>query len=162
MAKTKQRTYDASDYKELMDNTGGWAKDWDDVIWYLQTVAVYDADFAKDEVPGMTEDVKRLKEERFPFTTDYRKVWHKLTGEDTTGMPEPEGIKAPPVGARELAERYLKGLKFPAKKDDAIAAAKRNDAPKRVTDVLEKIEDKEYKTLGSLLEAVGDVTWDHD
>ena len=47
MAKGKEHPYDASDLKELMDNTGGWAKSWNDVLRYLRGPAGRDADFAK-------------------------------------------------------------------------------------------------------------------
>ncbi len=161
-ARAKKRSYDASDVKELMDNTGGWARNWDDVLKYLHGPAVYDADFAKDEVPGMIEDVEQLKKENVPFTTDYREIWHALTGERTEGLPPPEGIKTPPTNPIELEGKYLKGLKFPAHKAQVLDTAKANHAPGRVMEVLLKLKDRPYKDMGSLLEAVGDLTWDHD
>ena len=161
MARAK-RTYDASDYKELMDNTGGWAKNWGDVLWYLEHVAVYDADFAKNEVPGMIDDVKQLQQDNFPYTTDYRTIWHKLTGADTGELPPPEGVKSHGINPREIAGRWLKGLDFPASKDQVMRRAKDNHAPKHVVQVLSEIDDQTYKNMGLLLEKVGDKTWDHD
>lgn len=163
-AKTKgaKRTYDASDFKELMDNTGGWARDWNDVLRYLRGPAVYDADFAKNEVPGMIEDVEELQRKGVSFTTDYREVWKALTGEDVSHLPPPEGITTPPTNPIELEDQYLQGLKFPARKNDVLEAARRNKAPQRVMDVLQRLKDQQYSNMGSLLEKVGDLTWDHD
>lgn len=162
MAKNKKRPYDASDLKELMDNTGGWAKDWDQVLRYLKGPAVKDADFAKDEVPALIDDIKHLKKEDFKFTTDYRKIWKEISGESGKDLPTPEGVKKPPTNPIELEDKYLKGLDFPAKKSDVIEQAKHNDAPERVIKTLKQIENEEYKDMDSLLEGVGDVAWDHD
>ena len=155
------RTYDASDIKELMDNTGGWAKNWDQVLEYLKGPAVRDSDFAKDEVPEMIHDVEKLKKEGFGFTNDYRKIWHKISGEDTSGMDQPGDMKPTPTNPIELKDKYLKGLDFPASKAQVIDKAKANDAPERVMKVLKKLEDEKYKNMPGLLEAVGDIAWDH-
>jgi uncharacterized protein (UPF0335 family) len=159
-----KRPYDASDLKELMDNTGGWAKNWEEVLRYLRGPAVYDADFAKDEVPALIDDVKKLQEKGFKFTSDYREIWHEITGEKTEDLPEPEGRKKPPVNPLELEDKYLKGLGFPAKKSNVLAQARKNDSPERVIDTLQMLEEEEeeYKDMPRLLEAVGDVAWDHD
>ncbi len=162
MADEKKRLYGPSDLKELMDNTGGWAKNWDEVLRYLHGPAPYDSDFAKDEVPDLIRDVESLKEKDFPFTTDYRKMWAEITGKSTKGMPKPEGVHKPPVGMIQLEDQYLKGLKFPASKQDVIAKAKENHASHEVMQVLEDIDDQTYKNMGRLMESVGDIAWDHD
>jgi hypothetical protein len=162
VAKDKGRPYDASDLKELMDNAGGWAKNWDDVLLYLKGPAPYDADFVKDEVPALIKDVSDLKEHDADFTTDYRQVWHEISGESPKDMKPPEGVKEPKTNPRELEDKYLKGLKFPARRADVLKAAKDNDAPPRVMDVLKKVDDKAYRDMGMLIEEVGDLTWDHD
>lgn len=162
MAQAKERPYDASDLKELMDNAGGWSKNWDDVLRYLHGPAERDADFAKDEVPALIEDIEDLKKRGFKFTTDYREIWQEITGEEGKDLPPPEGVKKPPTNPIELEDKYLKGLEFPASKGDVVAKAKANDAPERVLDVLKGIEDEQYKDMAALLEAVGDETWDHD
>jgi len=43
-----------------------------------------------------------------------------------------------------------------------LAQARRNKAPARVTQVLERLKKKEYRDMPDLIEAVGDLTWDHD
>jgi hypothetical protein len=158
----KQRTYDHSDLKELMDNTGGWARTWDDVLRYLRGPAVRDADFSKQEVPVLIEDIERLRDENVPFDWDYRKAWRAITGEKTDRLPPPEGVKEPPTNPIELEDRYLKGLHFPASKNAVLDRARKNNAPERVTQVLERLGKKELRDMPELLEAVGDLTWDHD
>ncbi len=77
MAKVNSQPYDSSDLSELMDNTGGWAKSWNDVIWYVENVAVYDSDFAKDEIQPIKEALEKVKKADKPFTTDYRNLYKK-------------------------------------------------------------------------------------
>lgn len=162
MAKGQERPYDASDLKELMDNTGGWARNWDDVLRYLHGPAVRDADFSKAEVPALIHDIEEIKNRGIKFSEDYRDTWKAISGEKADNLPPPEGIKKPPTDPIELEDKFLKGLSFPAAKKDVVKRAQSNKAPKRVTDVLEKIDDKMYRDMPGLLEAVGDKTWDHD
>lgn len=158
----KQRAYDHSDLKELMDNTGGWAHSWDDVLRYLQGPAVRDADFAKREIPALVEDIKRLRDEKVRFDPDYRAAWRAITGEKATNLPPPEGLTEPPTNPIELEDRFLKGLEFPADRKTVLDRARRNKAPERVTQVLERLKDKQFEDLPDVIEAVGDLTWDHD
>lgn len=158
----KQRAYDHSDLKELMDNAGGWARNWNDVLRYLRGPAVRDADFSKAEVPALIEDIERLRDEKVPFDWDYRKAWHAITGEKADRLPPPEGVITPPVNPIELEDRYLKGLTFPADRAAVLAQAGKNNAPDRVRQVLERLGKKEFADMPALLEAVGDLTWDHD
>lgn len=162
MAQQRPREFDASDLKELMDNAGGWARNWNDVLRYLEGPAVKDADFSRKEVPELIDDVKRLKEKGVDFTTDYRKVWHEMTGEKTEDLPPPEGVRKPQVNPIELEDKFLKGLDFPASKQDVIRHADKKRAPDRVREVLQRIDSKRYKEMAEVQEAVGDVTWDHD
>lgn len=162
MSAQHPREYAASDLKELMDNTGGWARNWNDVLRYLEGPAVKDADFSRKEVPELIEDVERLKDKQVGFTTDYRKVWRELTGEKTDDLPPPEGVKEPAVDPLELEDRFLKGLAFPASKQDVVQHAEKKRAPGRVRKILQKIDAKQYKEMAEVQEAVGDVSWDHD
>ncbi len=65
---TPRRTYDSSGLKELLNNAGGWAKNRDDVRWYVTNAAVYDSEFVKDEPPDLTLDGEETltPEERRP------------------------------------------------------------------------------------------------
>ena len=162
MAKIDSETYDSSDLAELMDNTGGWAKNWDDVIWYVENVASYDADFAKNEIQPLKKALEKVKQEDKPFTTDYRKLYQEITGDECKDCPPPDDIKSHGINPRDIAEKWLKGLKFPADKQRVVEQMKKNDAPQKALDTVKKIDDQKYKSLGSLLEGVGDVTWDHD
>ena len=162
MAKLKDRPYDSSDLKELMDNIGGWAKSWDDAVWYIETVGHADADFAKKEVPALLEDLKQVKKDGAKFDTDYRKLYKAIEGKDCDGCPEPEGIESHGFNTRKLAEDVLEKLDYPVDKKEVIEAAKKKKAPDAAVQVLEKMDDKKFKDMGSLIESIGDVSWDHD
>ncbi|HEX7030255.1 MAG TPA: DUF2795 domain-containing protein [Gammaproteobacteria bacterium] len=158
---TREREYDASDLKELMDNTAGWAKNWHDVLRYLEGPAEKDADFSKREVPQLIEDVRHLKEHRVKFMTDYREMWKELTGEDVSGLAPPRKMKQPQANPVELEDKYLRDVDFPASKSEVIHAAEKEKAPSRVLDVLHRVQSKEYREMAELLESAGDAAWDH-
>ncbi|WP_038466549.1 DUF2795 domain-containing protein [Candidatus Odyssella acanthamoebae] len=44
-------------------------------------------------------------------------------------------------------EKYLKGISFPASKNDLIRQAEDNQAPDAVINVLEEFSDKEYNSV---------------
>jgi hypothetical protein len=161
--KALRRKYDASDLKELMDNTAGWARDWDDVIDYIQGPGRYDSDFAKDEVPEIAMDIEKLKQEHVPFTLDYRKIYEVITGKSGKGLkPPPKKTYGKTItNPNELKSKWLKGMCFPAGKQDAIAAGERNHAPDAVKAILNKIKDKQYENRDMLMEEIGDFAW-HD
>lgn len=162
MADIDHQPYDSSDLEELMDNAGGWAKSWDDILWYIDTEAVYDADFARDEIQPMHAAIEKIKNEDKPFTTDYRQLYSYITGKPCENCKPSKGVKDWGFSDREIAEKWLKGLKYPATKNQAVKTARKNHAPQNVIDLLGKIEDKDYPDVGMILEEVGDLTWDHD
>jgi len=45
-----------------------------------------------------------------------------------------------------MMERYLKGVLFPAEKEELIQQAKSNNAPEDVLRVLNRLEEKDYQT----------------
>ncbi len=147
-----KRPYDASDVQHAMDSVGSWAKSWDDVLRFLRGPGPYDSDFAPGELPALIHDLEELKRRGAPFTTDYRQVWHALTGEATNDMAPPE-ISSVPVSLPELQDRYLRGLEFPATREEAVHGAQENGAPRDVLQVLEAIQDKQYRDMGMLVEA---------
>ena len=69
----------------------------------------------------------------------------------------PEDSALPPVDPLELEAKYLLGLSLPATKADILETARANDAPERVIDVLERLEDREYDNVPRLLGHVQDV-----
>ena len=71
---------------------------------------------------------------------------------------EPEDIAPPPVDASELEGKYLLGASFPASKGDVVSVARANDAPRRVLDALEQLEEREYGDVAELVRHVEDVT----
>ncbi len=112
---TRQRTrgYDASLLKQLFERTGSWARNWDDVLRYLEDpVATF-------TTPELIDDVRHLKDDNIHFTTDYRKMWQELTGENIGNVPAPETL------------------------DDDPAAR----ASSRMLDVLRRVESREYREM---------------
>lgn len=45
-----------------------------------------------------------------------------------------------------MIERYLKGVSFPAEKEELIQQAKSNNAPEDVLRVLSRLKEKDYQT----------------
>lgn len=54
-------------------------------------------------------------------------------------------------------QRYLKGMDYPAALDAILEKAKENHAPEEIVQMLEKIEDREYKTPADVMKGVGEV-----
>jgi len=141
-----ERTYHPSDVKELMANTGGWARNWDDVLRYLENPSAKDAVLSKKEVPQLIEDVRHLKEDNMNFTTDYRKVWQELTGE------RPADVLS--------QERDAAGIDQLAADSDGIASAGTDTASSRVLDILQRVQSAEYREMAGL-GPVGTVRLNH-
>ena len=59
-------------------------------------------------------------------------------------MPDDNKKGANQAGGAIEVEKYLKGVDYPATKQDLIDAASDNDAPDEVMDALNRIADKEY------------------
>lgn len=54
-------------------------------------------------------------------------------------------------------QKHLKGMDYPASKEDLIQHAKKNGADQNVCSVLEQLPDEEYETPTDVNKAVGDV-----
>ncbi len=52
-------------------------------------------------------------------------------------------LHSPKVSASEL-QLFLKGVSYPAKKQDLVSAAKRNGAPNNVMDYINQMPEKQY------------------
>lgn len=52
---------------------------------------------------------------------------------------------------------YLKGIDFPATKQDLVSYAEDNNAPDEVLDVLEDMPDQEYTSMADLMQGVAQV-----
>lgn len=53
-------------------------------------------------------------------------------------------------------QKYLKGVDYPATKEDLISHAKKQGADKNVMDLLEQIADEEYDGPTAVSKAVGE------
>lgn len=73
-----ERAYTALHLKQLMDETRSWARSWDDILRYLQDSATT----GTWTMPQLADDVRHLKNDNVRFTTDYRRMWQALTGEN--------------------------------------------------------------------------------
>ena len=98
----EQRSYSPSDVRTLMENTGSWARSWDDVLYYLEG-----ARSGATDVPALVDDVRHLKEERIGFTTDYRVVWQELTGENASHLPPSEPDPSTARSAGNASSRVI-------------------------------------------------------
>jgi hypothetical protein len=54
-------------------------------------------------------------------------------------------------------QKYLKGMDYPAKKNDLLQQAKKNGADNSVSKVLDKLPEKEYETPADVSKAVGKI-----
>ncbi|MBJ6726113.1 DUF2795 domain-containing protein [Geomesophilobacter sediminis] len=51
--------------------------------------------------------------------------------------------------------RFLKGIDFPAKKDDLVKHAQQNKAEKSVIDEIQKMEQREFESMADVMKAYG-------
>lgn len=140
---TRERDYDASDLKTLMDDAAARrAGSWREVLASLDEP---DAPFPKKALTQLREDIRHLEEHGVPFTGDYRRLWTELTGKDSSDLPPPD--RQVPAGA-----------------DEPHAEAATTESRKtgsRVLDVLQRVESREYREMAERLEASGGAAWDH-
>ena len=69
----------------------------------------------------------------------------KMTGTTEGGKKTAEGGHGDPNKASPTAvEKYLKGINFPASKEDLLEHARDNNAPDDVLNVINQFTDKEY------------------
>jgi hypothetical protein len=54
-------------------------------------------------------------------------------------------------------EKHLKGIKFPASKQDLIEHARQNDAPEEVLSTLEQMPDREFGNAADVAKGVGQI-----
>lgn len=54
-------------------------------------------------------------------------------------------------------QKHLKGVDYPASKQELIRHAEENGADENIRSVLEELPDKEYKTPAELSKAVGQI-----
>ncbi len=52
---------------------------------------------------------------------------------------------------------HLKGIHYPARRDDIISRARENGAPQEIMDVLQQIPEREYGNMADLMKGVGEV-----
>lgn len=83
----------------------------------------------------------------------------------TTDSKQPQGGEAsnkPPdqAGAATAiavrVERYLKGLRYPAKREEVLARARLNSAPVEIMQLLERLREKEFPSPDDLDDALRD------
>ncbi|MFN7710106.1 MAG: DUF2795 domain-containing protein [Holosporales bacterium] len=81
------------------------------------------------------------------------------TSRHTAGVKSSMGGSGDPDKASPAAiERYMKGIHFPANKDDLVNRAKENGAPTDVLHVLDRFEDKEYNSPIDISKEVGRIS----
>jgi hypothetical protein len=79
-------------------------------------------------------------------------------GRSAAGQKSSEGGRGNPEKASPAAvERYLKGIHYPAGKSDLVNQAKTNNAPSDVMNVLNRFEEKQYKSTIDVAKEIGRV-----
>jgi len=79
-----------------------------------------------------------------------------MAGTTEGGRKSSEGGRGNPEKASPAAiEGYLKGIHFPAGKEDLVKQAQKNQAPQDVLHVLKQFEDKQYGTAIDVSKQVG-------
>ena len=77
-----------------------------------------------------------------------REDHNRESGHRAAGLKSSEGGRGNPEKASPAAiERYIKGIHFPADKDDLLQKAKSNGAPQDVLNVLNRFTEKEYSSV---------------
>ncbi|MBU6231997.1 MAG: DUF2795 domain-containing protein [Patescibacteria group bacterium] len=54
-------------------------------------------------------------------------------------------------------QSYLKGISYPASKQDVVDCAKENEAPSEISDLLARIPEKDYATPAELTREIGSI-----
>jgi hypothetical protein len=81
-----------------------------------------------------------------------------MAGTTEGGRKSSEGGRGDPQKASPAAvERYLKGIHYPASKDELLKQAKGNGAPEDVMNVLNRFSSKQYNTTIDVSKEVGQV-----
>ncbi|HPK81594.1 MAG TPA: DUF2795 domain-containing protein, partial [Methanoculleus sp.] len=84
----------------------------------------------------------------------------KTRGErrETVAEERPEARTRPPsrISAADL-QVYLKGMDYPAGRQDLVARARKNNAPESVIDVIEQFGDRTYRSAAEVSEEFGKV-----
>ncbi len=81
------------------------------------------------------------------------------TSRQQAGVKSSMGGSGDPDKASPAAiERYMKGIHFPANKDDLVNRAKENGAPSDVLHVLDRFEDKDYNSPIDISKEVGRIS----
>ena len=150
--------YSPEQLKELIDATAGWARRWDDVVFYLERVAMADTHLPEDVVDRVAADVLHAKQQDVAFSADYRRLWEVVTGESGEALPAParRDTTVDPISVRQ---RYLAGATFPAGKGSLYAWAEDHGAPWGVLEIVRALPDRRYQGIDDVLDAMGDIAW---
>lgn len=60
------------------------------------------------------------------------------------------------AGAVANAMQYLKGVDYPASRDDVLATARRNGADESAIEEIKALPDRRFEDPGELIQALGD------
>lgn len=145
---------DSTDLEQLLYEVGGWAQNWNDVLWYLETVAPHNKSFTPADVTAMKGYVEQLHRAKQRFTTDYREIYQALTGRECDGCAVPDQGRFCKLPLRKIAEKWLEGLCFPSSPEEFIDRAKANHAPPHILDALRGGSKSQYPNVGILLQEI--------
>ncbi len=72
-------------------------------------------------------------------------------------MVRGEGQTAQGLASPALIQKYLKGMSYPADKNTLMTCANENNAPKEVTEVINRLPEMEYISPAHVMKEVGKI-----
>jgi hypothetical protein len=62
----------------LIDTTAPWASNWNEILLYLRGPGMKNPEFTVNEVIWLIDEIKTLRDENFPYTTNVEKIWEHI------------------------------------------------------------------------------------
>ncbi|MHB2016074.1 MAG: DUF2795 domain-containing protein [Candidatus Xenobia bacterium] len=148
----REQSYSVNDIREIMQRVGSWASSWDDVLAWLK-VEGFEQPFLshRRDLPALFDGFSELKIQGVPYSSDYRQVWHDLTGQPAEAQPAVEPSRAADKLLAELRGRWLAGLEFPCSHGDIVRQAHRNDTPASIGQYFQQLPERRYDSWENIL-----------
>ncbi|MEL7669529.1 DUF2795 domain-containing protein [Methanobacterium sp.] len=98
------------------------------------------------------KDIQNLPEDRFNSPIDIAKAW----GEEKRGEQTTRSVGTRRGGITSEIEKSLKGISFPANKQDLVQQAKKNNASQNVLQAIENLPEDKFKSPTDVAKAWGE------
>jgi len=70
----------ASSLDILINKTSPWASNWNEILLYLRGPGMRDPSLSVEDVIGLIDEIKKLRDNNFPYTTSTDKIREKIHG----------------------------------------------------------------------------------